>query len=133
MDRVVAFCLAAIVGLIAVAIWLVAAETEARAAAERAAAITGSDPARGRTLFSDRGCGQCHTVPGVRRATGLVGPDLRRFGARVYVAGVLANNPGNLIRWLRDPPAVDPRTAMPNLQLDEREARDLAAFLYTLD
>jgi cytochrome c1 len=38
-----------------------------------------------------------------------------------------------MMRWLRDPPGVDPMTAMPNLGLTEPEARDIAAYLYTLD
>ncbi len=98
-----------------------------------AAALTGGDPLRGRTLVAERGCGGCHTIPGVPRATGLVGPSLERVASRVYIGGVLANSPGNMIRWLRNPPAVDPFTAMPNLGLDPAEVRDIAAYLYTLD
>jgi cytochrome c1 len=37
-----------------------------------------------------------------------------------------------LSAWLRDPPAIDPATAMPNLGLSEAEALDVAAYLYTL-
>ena len=50
---------------------------------------------------------------------------------RVYVAGRLANTPDNLIRWIRDPRAVEPHTAMPAVGLDEAGARDIAAYLYT--
>jgi cytochrome c2 len=99
---------------------------------ERAAAITGGDPERGRALARDRGCGGCHVIPGVPRATGL-GPSLERVTSRVYIAGVLANSPGNMVRWLQDPPALDPLTAMPNLHLERHDARDIAAYLYTLD
>ncbi len=35
-------------------------------------------------------------------------------------------------RWLRDPAAFKPGTAMPDLGLGAQEARDIAAFLYTL-
>jgi hypothetical protein len=38
-----------------------------------------------------------------------------------------------MVRWLENPPAVDPPTAMPNLQLNRHDARDIAAYLYTLD
>jgi cytochrome c1 len=38
-----------------------------------------------------------------------------------------------MIRWLRDPPAVDASTAMPNLGLSEAEARDIAAYLLALE
>jgi cytochrome c1 len=37
-----------------------------------------------------------------------------------------------MVRWLRDPPGVDPLTAMPRLGLGERESRDIAAYIYSL-
>ena len=37
-----------------------------------------------------------------------------------------------LTAWLRDPPAIDPSTAMPDLGLSEAEALHMAAYLYTL-
>jgi cytochrome c1 len=37
-----------------------------------------------------------------------------------------------LTAWLRDPPAIDPATAMPALGLSEAEALDIAAYLYNL-
>jgi cytochrome c1 len=37
-----------------------------------------------------------------------------------------------MIRWLRDPHAVDPLTAMPNLGVGEQDARDITSYLYTL-
>lgn len=36
------------------------------------------------------------------------------------------------MRWLMNPPAVDDKTAMPNLHIGAKEARDMAAYLYTL-
>lgn len=117
----------------AVGAWVGLDRAKANAVRERAVAITGGDPDHGRRLITDKGCGLCHTVPGVPRADGLVGPSLERVGSRVYLAGVTANSPGNMIRWLLDPPSVDPMTAMPKVGLNEDEARDIAAFLYTLD
>ncbi len=61
-----------------------------------------------------------------------VGPPLQKFGLRAYIGGVLPNTPDNLVRWLQDPPSVDPRTAMPNLGVSLAEAGDIAAHLYTL-
>jgi len=52
--------------------------------------------------------------------------------SRVYVAGVLNNTPDNLVRWISDPKAIDERTAMPNVGVSESEARDIAAYLYSL-
>ena len=40
--------------------------------------------------------------------------------------------PENMIRWLIDPQAVEPGTAMPNLGMSEADARHIAAYLYTL-
>jgi cytochrome c1 len=89
-------------------------------------------PERGARLIQQYGCGSCHTVPGVDRADGLVGPPLTRFGARSYIAGELPNNADNLRRWIQDPQSVEPGTAMPNLGVSEIDARDIAAYLFTL-
>jgi cytochrome c len=87
---------------------------------------------RGRTAITRHGCVACHAIPGIRDLGSNVGPPLDRIATRGYIAGVLANTPQNMVRWLRDPPGVDPRTAMPSLGLSEKEARDIAAYLYTL-
>lgn len=89
-------------------------------------------PVRGAQLIQQYGCGSCHTVPGVSGADGLVGPPLTRFGARSYIAGELPNSGDNLQRWIRDPRAVEPNTAMPNLGVSPLDARDIAAYLFTL-
>jgi cytochrome c len=94
--------------------------------------VRGGDPDHGRRLIEQYGCGSCHTIPGVRQADGLVGPPLNRFGARSYIAGELPNNADNLQRWIRDPQGVEPGTAMPDLGVTPLDARDIAAYLYTL-
>lgn len=86
----------------------------------------------GKRLVAVYNCGSCHTIPGVPGAVGNVGPPLTKFGIRVYIAGNLPNRPDNLIRWLHDPPAIKPGTAMPDLGLNEEETRNIAAYLYTL-
>jgi cytochrome c1 len=48
------------------------------------------------------------------------------------IAGVVANTPADLIAWLRNPQAVIPGNAMPDMDLSEQQARDVAAYLYTL-
>jgi cytochrome c1 len=57
---------------------------------------------------------------------------LKGIASRSYIAGVLSNTPDHMIEWLRNPPAVDSKTAMPNMNVTERDARDMAAYLYTL-
>jgi cytochrome c len=94
--------------------------------------VAGGDPARGRAAMTELGCGACHRIPGVRNARAMVGPPLDDYAQRGYVAGKLPNRPANLVAWLRDPPAISPGTAMPYLGLTEAQARDMAAYLYTL-
>lgn len=90
------------------------------------------DVRRGKALATRYACQTCHSIPGVAGANATVGPPLDRFARRVYAGGLL-NTPWNLIRFLRNPPAVNPRTPMPNVGLTEADARDVAAFLYSLD
>jgi cytochrome c len=96
-----------------------------------AAAATGGDPSRGEAMFIQYGCGSCHGVKHVRKASGAVGPSLDGLAVRAVIAGKLANSPGNLEAWIRDPQRVSPGTAMPDLNVGERDARDITAFLYT--
>ena len=99
---------------------------------EQAAMLTGGDPRRGERAIERYGCGSCHTIPGIRGADREVGPPLAGVGRRMYIAGVLTNTPEHMVKWIRDPPAVDSLTAMPALGVDDQEARDIAAYLYTL-
>lgn len=89
----------------------------------------GADPDRGRRLIAERGCTACHTVPGVSGPPSRVGPPLGNMARQAYVAGLLPNTPENLVRWLMDPPAVNPRTAMPGTGLQQADAEDIAAYL----
>jgi cytochrome c2 len=98
----------------------------------RVEALTGGDPQRGRTLLAREPCGGCHEIPGVAGARGRVGPPLVHFASRAYIGGRASNTPDNLTRWLQDPRQFDPDTAMPPTPLSDREARDIAAYLYTL-
>ena len=78
------------------------------------------------------GCAACHTIPGIPNANALVGPPLDGWSQRSYIAGLLPNEPDNLVAWLMDPPAIDEDTAMPDMGIDRADARDIAAYLYTL-
>jgi len=87
---------------------------------------------RGRVTMKIYGCGKCHTVPGIRGANGVVGPPLESVGRRTYMAGNFPNTPDTLTRWIIDPQAMKPKTAMPSLGLSEAQSRDVAAYLETL-
>jgi cytochrome c2 len=82
-------------------------------------------------MFIAYGCGSCHGVKHVRKATGMVGPPLDGIAIRAMLAGRLENRPDNMQRWIRDPQRVSPGTAMPDLNVGEKDARDISAFLYT--
>jgi cytochrome c len=96
-----------------------------------AADLAGGDPDRGKAAIVRSGCGACHRVPGIATATGQVGPDLSRVGSNIFVAGVTVNRPANIVRWIMNPREVDPKTAMPDLDLDRQTAQDIAAYLYS--
>jgi cytochrome c2 len=100
---------------------------------ENARLITqGGDAHRGQSAIQKYGCGACHEIPGVNAANGLVGPPLTKIADRTYLAGQLPNQPDNMIKWIQHPDQVEHGTAMPNLNVNERDARDIAAYLYTL-
>jgi cytochrome c2 len=94
--------------------------------------IGGANHERGQQIMGFYGCPACHVIPGVRGATGKVGPPLTGVADRVYLAGRVPNEPQNMIDWIRNPQEIDPQTAMPNTGVTERDARDIAAYLYTL-
>lgn len=96
-------------------------------------AVAGGDPGLGRAALAQYGCGSCHTIPGVRQATGKAGPPLDNWARRGFIAGALVNTPESLILWIMDPQAVEPGTVMPNLGVREADARHIAAYLYTLE
>ena len=102
---------------------------ELRAAA---VALTGGDPDRAPPIMILYGCAGCHTIGGVKRAVGLVGPPLADIRRRMYIGGVLENTPENLIGWIVNPKAADPNTAMPVTGISPEEARHVAAYLYAL-
>jgi cytochrome c len=87
---------------------------------------------RGRTTIEVYGCGKCHTIPGIRGANGVVGPPLQRVARRTYIGGNFPNTPDTLTHWIMAPQAMKRKTAMPSLGLSEPQARDVAAYLETL-
>lgn len=96
------------------------------------ARVEGGDATRGRQLLVDYGCTSCHTVPDIRGAHAVVGPPLTDWGDRWYIAGHLINEPDNLILWIQAPQSVEPGTVMPDMGVATEDARDMAAYLYTL-
>lgn len=76
----------------------------------------------GQALFIAKGCLTCHTHQDTDQNASMqvgIGPDLSNFRADAAF----------LRRWLADPGAIKPDTAMPNLGLGEAEIEALIAFL----
>lgn len=100
--------------------------------AEPRFSVAGGVASRAPDAIAQYGCGSCHVIPGVSGANGRVGPPLTDFGDRAYIAGRARNEPEILVRWLLVPQSIDPETVMPPTGLSDSEARDIAAYLYTL-
>lgn len=94
------------------------------------AAVARGDAVAGEAAIAKYGCGSCHVIPGVRIARGLVGPPLTDFAGRAYIAGRVTNTAENLVAWIQRPDSVEPGTVMPTLGVSERDARDIASYLY---
>jgi cytochrome c oxidase assembly factor CtaG/cytochrome c2 len=101
-------------------------------AAQWAGEMTGGDAGRGEVKIQHYGCIACHTIPGIQ-SEALVGPPLMRYAGRSYINGKLQNTPTNLIHFLQRPQEVQPGSAMPEMNVTEADARDIAAYLYSFN
>jgi cytochrome c len=99
----------------------------------RSQQVGSGEPEIGRRLLSDYGCVSCHVVPGIDAEPAYVGPPLDHWGKRSYIAGALSNNEQNLVRWITGPQDVEPGTAMPDLDVSEQDATNIAAYLLSLE
>jgi cytochrome c1 len=95
--------------------------------------MPGGNPQRGLVLIQEYGCDSCHYIPGVPGPPSMVGPPLIAWAERHYIAGVLPNTADNLLLWIRFPQEVEPGTVMPNVGVTEQDARDIGAYLFTLE
>lgn len=112
--------------------FLVQRQQSAEATAIKAERLTGGDIDDGRAAIGRYGCGACHLIPGVPGAMGKVGPPLTGVASRAYVGGRLSNSAANIILWIQHPQQVSPGTGMPETGVTPADARDVAAYLYTL-
>jgi putative membrane protein len=94
--------------------------------------VPGGQAELGKQAIAAYGCGSCHVIPRVPNAQGMVGPSLEKFARRTYIAGEAPNTADQLVRWIQAPQSIEPGTAMPNLGVTEQQARNIAAYLYTL-
>ena len=90
-------------------------------------------PSAGAAVFTEAGCGACHTIRGTE-SNGLAGPDLTHVGSRQTLgAGILPNNQGTLGGWISNSQAIKPGNRMPAYPvLTGQELRDVSAYLASL-
>jgi cytochrome c oxidase subunit 2 len=102
--------------------------------AQRRPAAEPSDPTlvRGRDIFLNSTCAQCHAVQGTDAAA-TTGPDLTHVGSRASLAaGALPNDAQALATWIRNPSLIKPGTRMPASELSGDELAALVAWLGSL-
>jgi cytochrome c2 len=90
------------------------------------------DPERGKLALSQYACQACHIIPGVTGSRVYVGRPLDDLAKRRFIAGTLANDQANLMRWIRDPQSIQAHTAMPSMGVSEQDALDMSAYLLSL-
>jgi cytochrome c1 len=96
------------------------------------ARTAGGAAERGAHAIVAYGCGACHVIPGIDGATGDAAAPLTAFARRTTIAGETINVPDQLAAWIMHPQVIAPRTAMPDLGVSAADARDIAAYLQTL-
>jgi cytochrome c551/c552 len=88
--------------------------------------------AHGKYLVRSYGCETCHEIPNIDAVRGSIGPSLKHIATKYYLAGQLANSPENLRRWIQHPHSINPQTLMPDMNVTDDDAVDIALFLETL-
>jgi cytochrome c oxidase subunit 2 len=101
-------------------------------AGQRRPARESDSVAGGRRIFETTSCVNCHTVAGTA-ASGRFGPDLTHLMSRdTIAAGVEANTPVNLRRWIQNPDAIKPGSRMPAMHLTDQELDAVTTYLESL-
>jgi cytochrome c oxidase subunit 2 len=87
---------------------------------------------KGLALFQQMSCVNCHAIKGTT-ASATIGPDLTHFAGRKQLgAGIVANTPENLRRWLRDPQQVKVGVKMPDYKFTDEQLTQLTSYIETL-
>jgi len=88
--------------------------------------------ARGRRIFEQTSCVNCHAVAGTS-ARGRFGPDLTHLMSRETLAsGAAPNDRASLRRWLENPSAIKPGALMPPMGLASDELDAMTDYLLSL-
>lgn len=85
-----------------------------------------------RVLLRQYACHACHRIEGVIGPESYAGPVLVDWSRRKYIAGEVPNTYENLVQWIREPQAMSPQTLMPDLDVADEHARQMATYLMSL-
>lgn len=97
--------------------------------AQPAAAPADELAQQGQQVFLNNTCVNCHVVAGTA-AGATVGPNLTHLASRAMLgAGIIANTPDELTRWVVNAQAVKPGVLMPAFTLTAADLRALAHYL----
>lgn len=99
---------------------------------DRTPTLADADAANGLRLVTEKGCVACHIFPDVPWPRGGLGTSLHGFARQGLIAGRLPNQPGVLMQFVRNAPGLVPGSAMPAITMSDQEARDVTAYLLTL-
>jgi mono/diheme cytochrome c family protein/cytochrome c551/c552 len=89
-------------------------------------------PESSKVMLRQYGCHSCHVIEGVVGPVTRVGPPLSDWAQRGYIAGVLPNTEENLAYFIAQPHVAAPGTLMPDLDVSDSHARQMAAYLMSL-
>ncbi len=85
--------------------------------------------ARGKTLFTARGCVGCHRIePTEAEAKSVRGYAPDEFGPNLYNSAY-KTTPQWIMTWVSDPKHYWSETRMPNLRIEPKDAQDIATYL----
>lgn len=84
---------------------------------------------RAQIMLRQYACDNCHIIEGMVGPITHIGPSLVNWHERKYIAGVLPNTQQNLVQWIVDPQGVSPHTLMPDLEVIEPHAEQMARYL----
>lgn len=101
-------------------------------AAEKQPAASSDAVARGRHVFEQTACINCHAISGTV-ANGRFGPDLTHLMSRETIAsGAALNTHENLKLWIQNPDALKPGSLMPAMNLSSQDLDAVTAYLESL-
>jgi cytochrome c2 len=95
--------------------------------------MTGGDPEAGKQAIVMHDCHSCHMIPGIEGEEHDKGPSLKQWASQKTIAKEWPNTPANLENWIRHSEQLRPGTTMKMMTINEKDARDIAAYLYSLN